>query len=72
MSSTGNCFDNAAAESFFHTLKTELVYFNKYQTRREASKSIFEYIEIFYNRRRRHSYLEYLSPLDFENLKKAA
>jgi len=66
MSSTGNCYDNAVTESFFHTLKTELVYWNNYQTREEAKRSIFEYIEIFYNRQRIHSFLGYLSPVEFE------
>lgn len=66
MSSTGNCYDNAITESFFHTLKTELIYWNHYQTREEAKKSIFEYIEIFYNRQRLHSALNYLSPVEFE------
>jgi putative transposase len=66
MSSTGNCYDNAIMESFFHTLKTELIYFEKYQTRREARGSIFEYIEVFYNKVRRHSALNYCSPVEFE------
>jgi len=66
MSSTGNCYDNAITESFFHTLKTELIYWEKYQTRDEAKRSIFEYIEINYNRRRLHSSLGYLSPVEFE------
>jgi transposase InsO family protein len=66
MSGTGNCYDNAAMESFFHTLKTELVYFERYQTREQAKKSIFEYIEVFYNRQRRHSTLGYKTPLGFE------
>lgn len=66
MSSTGNCYDNAITESFFHTLKTELTYWEKYQTREEAKRSIFEYIEINYNRRRLHSSLGYLSPVEFE------
>ena len=57
MSGTGNCYDNAAMESFFHTLKTEHVYFERYQTREQAKNSIFEYIEVFYNRQRRHSTL---------------
>lgn len=65
-SSTGNCYDNAVTESFFHTLKTELTYWEKYQTREEAKRSIFEYIEINYNRRRLHSSLGYLSPVEFE------
>lgn len=67
MSARGNCYDNAVMESFFHTLKTEVVYFERYRTRAEARQSIFEYIEIFYNRIRRHSSLGYLSPLEFEN-----
>lgn len=66
MSATGSCYDNAITESFFHTLKTELIYFNRYQTREEASLSIFDYIEIFYNRQRRHSALGHLSPFEFE------
>lgn len=66
MSGKGNCYDNAVAESFFHTLKTELVYWGKYKTRSDAKSSIFKFIEGFYNRRRRHSYLNYLSPFNFE------
>lgn len=66
MSSTGNCYDNAITETFFHTLKTEWIYQNKYQTREEAKKSVFQYIEIFYNRQRLHSSLNYLSPIEFE------
>lgn len=66
MSGKGNCYDNAAMESFFHTLKMEHVYFCKYQTRREAAESIFEYIEVFYNRQRIHSTLGYISPEKFE------
>ena len=65
MSGTGNCYDNAVAESFFHTLKTEEVYFQLYATRAQARASIFEYIEVFYNRIRRHSALDYLSPVEF-------
>jgi len=67
MSAKGNCYDNAVMESFFHTLKTEVVYFERYRTRAQARQSIFEYIEVFYNRIRRHSSLGYLSPLEFEN-----
>lgn len=67
MSGTGNCYDNAAMESFFHTLKTEHVYFEHYQTREQAKQSIFEYIEIFYNRQRLHSTLGYLTPNEFED-----
>lgn len=67
MSGTGNCYDNAAMESFFHTLKTEHVYFESYETREQAKKSIFEYVEVFYNRKRSHSTLDYLAPEMFEN-----
>ena len=66
MSGKGNCYDNAHAESFFHTIKTEEVYGNTYRTRQEAKLSIFEYIEVFYNRVRKHSQLGYLSPYQFE------
>lgn len=66
MSGKGNCYDNAITESVFHTIKTELIYFHRYETRQEAASSIFEYIEVFYNRRRRHSALNYKSPFDFE------
>lgn len=66
MSRKGECLDNAVAESFFGTLKSELVAHEDYRTRDEAKKSLFEYIEIFYNRRRRHSYLGYLSPTEYE------
>ncbi len=66
MSSTGNCYDNAITESFFSTLKKELVYLRKFQTRSEARTEIFEFIEIYYNRRRQHSSLGYLSPYEFE------
>jgi len=67
MSRKGNCWDNACAESFFHTLKTELVKHENYNSREEARLSVFEYIEIFYNRQRRHSYLGYVSPVKYEN-----
>jgi putative transposase len=60
------CHDNAVAESFFSSLKTELVDDEDYFTRSEAKKSIFEYIEVFYNRKRRHSYLGYISPIEYE------
>jgi len=66
MSGKGNCYDNAVAESFFHTLKTELVYWESYKTRNDAKSSIFNFIEGFYNRTRRHSFLNYLSPFNFE------
>jgi len=67
MSRPGNCLDNAVAESFFHTLKVEEVYGQSYETRQEAKSCIFEYIEVFYNRKRRHSYLGLESPQVFEN-----
>lgn len=66
MSGKGNCFDNAVAESFFGSLKTERVYFANYQTREEARLNIVDYIEMFYNSRRFHSYLGYVSPRQFE------
>lgn len=66
MSRKGECLDNAVAESFFGTLKTELVDDEDYRTKDEARASLFHYIEAFYNRRRRHSYLDYLSPVEFE------
>jgi transposase InsO family protein len=66
MSRPGNCYDNAAAESFFGTLKTELVHRTRYRTRAQARASVFEWIECWYNRRRRHSSLGYVSPEAFE------
>ncbi len=66
MSGKGHCYDNAVAESFFHTLKTEHTNFYKYRIREEAKNSIFEYIEIFYNRQRAHSTVGYLTPEEFE------
>jgi putative transposase len=66
MSAQGYCYDNAAVESFFHTLKTEHIYFEKYETREQAKQSIFEYVEVFYNNERRHSSLGYVSPAEFE------
>lgn len=66
MGSTGDCFDNAVAESFFHTMKTEWVFFENYQTRSQARTSLFDYIETFYNRERRHSTINYLSPWSYE------
>ena len=72
MSSTGNCYDNAVTESFFHTLKTELVYHEKYETRDQARKSIFKYIEMFYNRKRIHSTLGGVSPYQFEQMRVVA
>lgn len=67
MSRKGNCYDNAAMESFWSTLKHELVYRRCFKTRAEARQAIFEFIEVFYNRRRLHSSLGYRSPIDFEN-----
>lgn len=67
MSNKGDCWDNAVAESFFGSLKTELIYQFKFKTREEAKNAIFEYIEVFYNRVRIHSANNYLSPMDFEN-----
>ena len=68
MSRKGNCWDNAVAESFFATLKLELVYQSRWSTRTHARNEVFEYIELFYNRQRRHSALGYLSPDEFEDL----
>jgi transposase InsO family protein len=66
MSCKGNCWDNACVESFFGTLKRELVYHRRYAIREEATQDIFEYIEVFYNRKRRHSTLGYDSPAEYE------
>ena len=66
MSRKGNCYDNAAAESFFSTLKNELIHHQTYQSRDDASREIFAFIEGFYNRQRLHQSLGYLSPLEFE------
>ena len=68
MSAKGNCYDNAITESFFSTLKTEHIFFQKYQTRHQAHSSIFDYIEIFYNRKRKHSAINYMAPFEFEKL----
>ena len=68
MSRSGNCYDNAYMESFFGTLKTELVHGQRYQKRQDARLSIFEYVMMFYNRRRRHSALGYKSPVQYEIL----
>lgn len=70
MSRKGNCWDNAAMESFFGTLKSECVDLTCFQTRAEARQTVFEYVECFYNRVRRHSSLEYVSPVAFEQLKR--
>lgn len=66
MSHKGNCYDNAVAESFFSTLKNELIHQQAYHTRDDASREIFAFIEGFYNRQRLHQSLGYLSPLEFE------
>ena len=66
MSRKGNCWDNAVAESFFKSLKQELVYNTYFYTKKQAKKEIFEYIEFYYNRTRSHSYLGNLSPNNFE------
>jgi transposase InsO family protein len=72
MSRKGDCWDNAVAETFFSTLKKELIYQRKFATREEARREIFDFIEIFYNRKRLHSYLGYMSPVEFEAAKHAA
>ena len=66
MSRKGECWDNAVAESFFGSLKNEHVYHEDYRTRSQARQSIFEYIEIFYNRKRRHAFLNYMTPVEYE------
>lgn len=66
MSAQGNCYDNAVIESFFHTLKTELIFSYTFLSRQTAMESIFEYVEVFYNRQRIHSTLNFLSPYEFE------
>lgn len=68
MSRRGNCWDNAVVESFFSTLKSELLPDHPYRTRAEARSAVFEYIEVWYNRKRRHSTLGYVSPEQFERL----
>jgi len=73
MSRKGNCWDNAPSESFFHTLKTEWVDDQQYETREQARQSIFEYIEVFYNRQRKHSTIDYMTPSQADQLfRKAA
>jgi transposase InsO family protein len=66
MSRTGNCYDNAVTESFFGSFKSELVNHEHYATHEQARQSVFEWIEVFYNRQRKHSSLDYLSPEAFE------
>jgi len=72
MSRKGNCYDNACIESFFGTLKRELIYGTRFKTRAEAHQAIFEYIEVFYNQMRLHSTLGYMSPVEYEQAFKAA
>jgi putative transposase len=67
MSRKGNCYDNAFVESFFHTLKVELIYRMKFKTREEARRAIFEFIEVWYNRQRIHSSLDYKTPVEYES-----
>ena len=71
MSRKGECYDNAVVESFFNTLKTELVC-DEFKTKSQARTEIFEYIEVFYNRERLHSSLNYMSPWEYENQKNVA
>ncbi len=66
MSAKGNCYDNACAESFFHTLKVELIHGESFVTREDMRLAVFEYIEVEYNHTRRHSANGYISPLAFE------
>ena len=66
MSRKGNCWDNAPSESFFRTLKTELIHHYRFSTRQEATNAVFEYIEVFYNRQRKHSTLGYMNPVAYE------
>jgi len=66
MSRKGECWDNAVAESFFGSLKNEHVHHEDYRTRSQARQSIFEYIEVFYNRKRRHAFLNYMTPVEYE------
>ena len=67
MGSRGDCFDNAVAESFFATLKKELIHRRSWPEKDELRTEVFDYIEVFYNRQRRHSSLGQLSPLEFEH-----
>jgi len=68
MSGKGNCYDNAVAESFFHTLKVEQLHWYRFLTRDSAKRAVFEFIEMFYNKKRLHSYLNFKSPEQFEKL----
>ena len=71
MSRQGNCWDHAVAESFFHTLKTELSYLEEFETHEQAQTGVFEYLEVFYNRQRCHSAKGSLAPLAYEQTLKA-
>ena len=71
MSGKGNCYDNACAESFFHSLKVEAIHGESFGTREEMRHTVFEYIEVDYNRTRRHSATGYISPMAFEALQHA-
>ena len=68
ISRNGNCYDNACIESFHSIIKKELIYLEKFKTREEAKKRIYEYIEIFYNRKRIHSSIGYFSPIQYERM----
>ena len=68
MSRKGNCWDNAVAESFFHSLKVELVHGELFHTRWQLEREVFEYLEMYFNRKRRHSTLDYVSPQEYERL----
>jgi transposase InsO family protein len=68
MSRKGNCWDSAVVESFFSTLKQKLVYLSTFKTRQEANLALLEYIEVFYNRKWRHSSLGYLSPDEYKRV----
>ena len=72
MNGRGRCYDNAAVESFFASLKRERTRRRQYATRDDARADLFDYIERFYNRQRRHSYLGFISPVDFEGRTAAA
>ena len=66
MSDTGNCYDNAITETFFKTLRAELTYHTRFKSRDDARKEIFSYIELFYNRVRLHSSIDYCAPDEYE------
>lgn len=72
MSRKGNCYDNAMVESFFHTLKLELIHLHRYATKQEASEAVQDYIDGFYNPIRRHSSIDYLSPNRYEKINPVA